>query len=219
MMRPYPTTMMASGLSAISRLRNSSFCLIFSGCVTGSPSSRARCLTGDAVSSMPRPRGRSGCVTARLTWKPASTNFSSVATAKRGVPQKTRLRYEGIASSGDRVNGHTVRQSHNRSISRSLPLSRLHQLADLALHQVAFQRTDVADIELAIQVIGFMQKCPRQQLFASFLVPLAVHILGADGHVFRPRHLFTEFRNTQAAFAATLPAFLANDLWVRYHQL
>jgi hypothetical protein len=34
-------------------------------------------------------------------WNPASTNLSSVGTAKEGVPQKTRLREEGIVQPED----------------------------------------------------------------------------------------------------------------------
>ena len=48
-------------------------------------------------------------------------------------------------------------QSLNDSIAH-LPLSRLHQLADLALDQVALQRADVADVELAMQMLGFMKE-------------------------------------------------------------
>src|SRR6202023_2296732 len=50
----------------------------------------------DEASSMPRPFGLSGCVTTSRIAKPASTRFSRVGTANAGVPQKTRLREEGI---------------------------------------------------------------------------------------------------------------------------
>jgi len=49
-------------------------------------------IAGDGASSRPRPRGLSGRVTTRETTKPAASSFSNVGTAKRGVPQKTRLR-------------------------------------------------------------------------------------------------------------------------------
>ena len=39
-----------------------------------------------------------------------------------------------------------------------LPLSRFHQLADLAPHEVSLERADVADVELAIQMIGFVEE-------------------------------------------------------------
>jgi len=37
-----------------------------------------------------------------------------------------------------------------------LPLPGLHHFVDFALHQIALERADVADVELAIQVIGFV---------------------------------------------------------------
>ena len=92
MMRPYPTTIIASGLMACSCARNSSLFLILSGWLIGKPSCSARCFTGEGASSMPRPFGRSGWVTTRRTGKPASTSFSRVGTANAGVPQKTRVR-------------------------------------------------------------------------------------------------------------------------------
>src|SRR5579863_4108792 len=67
----------------------------------GSFSFRADSLTGEATSSSPRPFGRSGWVTTRYTRNPAPTSLSSVGTAKRGVPQKTRSR--GIGKLGNLV--------------------------------------------------------------------------------------------------------------------
>ena len=72
-------------------------------------------------------------------------------------------------------------QSPNPSISQFLPFSGFHHLADFALHQVALQGADVADVELAVQVIGLVQEGAGQQLFAGFFVDLAVDVLGADG--------------------------------------
>ena len=39
-----------------------------------------------------------------------------------------------------------------------LPLSGFHQLFNLAFHEVTLQRTDVADVQLAVQVVGFVEK-------------------------------------------------------------
>src|ERR1035441_116131 len=89
----------------------------------GNPRSSAARFTGEVASSMPRPLARSGWVTTSFTLKPASTNFSSVGTANIGVPQKTR------------------------SITAALPFAQFNELADLALHQVAFERADVADVD------------------------------------------------------------------------
>src|SRR5215469_1353615 len=83
--------MIASGLSSVSRARSSSLVLIFSGCRIGIPSRNALRLTGDALSSRPRPRALSGWVITRDTGNPASTTVSSVGTANGGVPAKTRF--------------------------------------------------------------------------------------------------------------------------------
>src|ERR1700722_4347402 len=84
--------MMAPGLTEERSALNSGLFLILSGWVMGNPNSRARALTGDGESSRPRPRGLSGCVTTNETENRAASNFSSAGKAKRGVPQKTRLR-------------------------------------------------------------------------------------------------------------------------------
>src|ERR1035437_11017879 len=108
--------MIASGWMISRRARNSELLLILSGCTMGSPHSSAARLTREAASSMPRPLARSGWVTTSLTLNPVSTNFSSVGTANIGVPQNTR------------------------SITAALPFTQFNELADLALHQVAFER-------------------------------------------------------------------------------
>ena len=66
-----------------------------------------------------------------------------------------------------------------------LPLSRFHQLADLALHEVSLERADVADVEFAIQMIGFVQKSAGQQIVAGLFEPLPIHILRPDSHFSR----------------------------------
>src|SRR5215472_12810042 len=114
--------MIASGAMLSSCARNSSLFLILSGWTIGRPNSRALRLTGEAVSSMPRPRARSGWVTTSFTANPALTKRSSVGTAKTGVPQKTRF------------------------ITAALPFAGFHHLADLALHHVPLERADVADV-------------------------------------------------------------------------
>src|SRR5664280_922913 len=121
--------MIASGLMLSNCARNSSLFLIFSGWTIGRSSASAVCFTGDAASCMPRPLGRSGWV---------ATNFSSVGTAKSGVPQKTK------------------------SIMGALPFALLHQFADLALHHVALQGADIANIELTVEMVGFVHQRARQ---------------------------------------------------------
>ena len=64
----------------------------------------------------------------------------------------------------------------------SLPFSRFDQFANFALDQVAFERADVADVELAVEVIGLVLKGAGQQIVAGLLENLPGQILGADGH-------------------------------------
>src|SRR5271170_2168096 len=87
--RPYATTRIASGRISSSRARNSALFLIFAGCTTSSPCSRAARFTEGTCNSIPRPAARSGCVTTRATSCPAAITASSVGTANSGVPQKT----------------------------------------------------------------------------------------------------------------------------------
>src|SRR5215475_8858786 len=103
---------------------------------------------------MPRPRGRSGCVTTRRTCKPASTSFSSVGTAKRGVPAKTRF-MRGRQST--EVAGGSANRWAEVSQRRS-PLAGLHQLSNLAFHQVSLQCAQVDHVKLAVEVIGFVEE-------------------------------------------------------------
>ena len=42
------------------------------------------------------------------------------------------------------------------SIAKSLPLSRFYQFADLAFDQITLQGANMADIELAMQVVGLV---------------------------------------------------------------
>src|SRR5271156_3251384 len=153
-----------------------------SGCEIGNLNSSAQCLSGEATISMPRPFGRSGCVTTRRIAKPASISLSSVGTAKRGVPQKTSLREEGIWYFCNQVIGQLKTcslQIANYSITNVpdykilLPFPRFDQLANFALDQVALECAYVADVELAVQVIGFVLESARQQIVAGFFENLA----------------------------------------------
>ena len=56
-----------------------------------------------------------------------------------------------------------------------LPFTRFDQLTNFALDQVAFERTDVADVELAVQMIGFVLEGACQQIVAGLLENLAGH--------------------------------------------
>src|SRR5271166_1048470 len=142
----------------------------------GSPISSAACFTGDVVSSMPRPLARSGWVTTSFTRNPASTSFSSVGTANVGVPQKTRF------------------------IMTGSPFAGFHQLANLALHDVALEGADVTDVELSVEVVGFVQQCAGQQFFARDFEGFALQVLGAGGDSARPGDFLAKLRQAQAAF-------------------
>src|SRR5260370_17382659 len=162
---------------------------------------------------MPRRRGRGGGVTATGRECPASTSFSRVGTANRGVPQKTRLRGVGIWRQLKVTNVQIAK------LPNPPPLSRLHQFLDLALDEVALERADVRDVELAVQVIGLVQEGARQQLFSGVLEKLSAQILRAYRNGLGARDLLAKFGNAQAAFAAPLAALFANDYRIDQNQL
>src|SRR5271166_5636180 len=161
----------------------------------GSPRSSATRFTGDAASSIPRPLARAGWVTTNFTLKPAATSFSMVGTANVGVPQKTK------------------------SITAVSPFAGLHQLADLALHDVALERADVADVELSVEVVGFMKQGAGQEFFAGDLEGLTLRVLGAGGDFARPGDFLAELRQAQAAFIGGDATFDMDDFRVDQHDL
>src|SRR5215469_2484126 len=161
----------------------------------GRPNPSALRLTGEAVTSMPRPLARSGWVTTNFTANPASTRRSRVGTAKAGVPQKTRF------------------------ITAALPFAGFHHLADLTLEHVALQRTDVTDVQLPVEVIGFVKQGSRQQLLAGDFERLALEILGAGGDFARTSNLFPKLGDAQASFVRCDPPFDVNDLRIDQHDL
>src|SRR5580698_3309707 len=109
------------------------------------------------------------------------------------------------------------RRLPNQSIIQSqilLPFSRFDQLANFALDQVAFECADVADVELAVEVIGFVLECTGQKIVADLLKDLSGQILGADGDNLRACHVLTKVRDAETAFTLRVAAFFANDLGV-----
>ncbi len=65
----------------------------------------------------------------------------------------------------------------NLLVARSaaaLPFAGFDQLANLSLDQITLESADVADVELAVEMIGFMQKSPGQQFVAGLLKNLTV---------------------------------------------
>src|SRR5580658_8379462 len=107
-------------------------------------------------------------------------------------------------------------QSLNDSIAH-LPLSRLHQLADLALDQVALQRADVADVELAMQMFSFMQEGSGKQFLPCFLVPRSIHILGTNRHLAGPGHRLAKFGDAEAPLRLSVFALGMENFWIRQH--
>src|SRR5579872_3917812 len=135
------------------------------------------------ASLCPRPLGRSGCVKTAATSWPALTVCSRLGTAKAGVPINTSF------------------------TALLFPLASFLQFSNFAPDQIAFQRTDMADIKLAVEMIGFMQQGAGQQLIACHLKLFALRIPGADRHFQRTHHLFAESGQAQAAFLAFVRAF------------
>src|SRR5580704_3733990 len=148
-MRPYATTMMASGWIASRRARKSGLFLIFSGCTTGRPACPARILTGGADGSWSRPRTRSGWVTTNSIVWPAASNCCRVGMANCGVPQKTSL------------------------IAR-LPFPRTLQLADLAQDEIALESADAEDEEYPVEMVDFMLEGASQQVVGVTFKPVAL---------------------------------------------
>src|SRR5579864_5237408 len=100
-----------------------------------------------------------------------------------------------------------------------LPLTSLHQLANLSLDQVPFKRAQMADVELAVQMIGLMQEGASEQVFAGFLIPLSIHVLSADRDLVGTGERFAKLRNAEASLTLLLFAFGMNDLRIGEHQL
>ena len=72
----------------------------------------------------------------------------------------------------------------------------------------------MADVELAVQVIGFVKEGAGQQFFSGFFEDFAVNILGADGDFVRAGDVFAEIGDAQASFALGVLAFCVNDFGI-----
>src|SRR5579862_4057981 len=204
---------MASGLIDSSRARNSSLLRILSGWVTGMPAARAVCFTAGATSSWLRPAGRSGWVTANgISW-PARMSASNVGTPNLGVPQKTS--FIDVPSNGILCSPMPQRQTwgaqrHERG-TLGLPRTLALHFADLAQRHIPLQAAHAKDEQHSVQVVNLVLKGARQQFLAVHLKPLAVLVLGADGHLGGAHHFLADLGETEAAFFFVLPAFLRSE--------
>src|SRR5579863_3535481 len=193
MILPYATTTIASGAIASNWDRNSGLLRILSGCVTCRPKARAACFTGVGSTICLRPTGLSGCETTSAISCSAACNACKVGTANCGVPQKTSF--------------------------TALPRAFALHLANLAQRQIPFQGAHAKDKQHPIEMVDLVLKCPREQLFAVHLEPLALFILRSNAYLGRTRNLLANLRKTQAAFFLVLFPFAKDDLGIDEHQL
>src|SRR5580658_7045343 len=100
---------------------------------------------------MPRPAGRSGCVSTSGTGKPASWMAASAAAANSGVPAKM-TRNEWLMCKGDSRNGRA--------------LHGVCELLHLALDARLLERRQVFDEHAAHQVIHLVLDTHGEQTFA-----------------------------------------------------
>ena len=77
----------------------------------------------------------------------------------------------------------------------------------------------MADVELAVQVIGFVEEGAGKQFFSGFLVDLAVNVLGADGDFVRASDVLAEVGDAEASFALRVVALGVNDFGIDEDEL
>src|SRR6201987_1608212 len=125
------------------------------------PASSAASFTGELAIFLPRPRGRSGCVTTPAIWKYESESSARrEGTAKAGVPQNTS--FSGTAA---------------------LPLARFFHLANFALDHVALEHAEMHDEKRSVQMIDFVAESASEQSFAAHFAFSAGSVLRAHRDV------------------------------------
>ena len=77
----------------------------------------------------------------------------------------------------------------------------------------------MADVELAVQMIGFMQKGAGQQFLARFSRRTCRSASWARTVTCWARHVLAEIRDAEAAFALRVLAFGVNDFRIDQHEL
>src|SRR5262249_41679890 len=167
----------------------------------GIPAETATCFTGGGTISFSRPRGRSGCVNTAPTSKSFKVRKCfRQGTANCGVPQKTIL----IAAKDEKP-------------FRRLPLPLLAQFLDLSLDQVALQHAQMLQKQNSVQVVNFMAKRARQQIFSANLKPFTLSVLRFHRYELWPHHISAESRYRKTPFFFALFAFCVNNLRIHQH--
>src|SRR4051812_7036967 len=139
----------------------------------------ANVLTGLAAARMPRPAGRSGCVSTSAIWCPAATNRASERSANAGVPAKIRRR-----------NAPPLRR----------PSGGLAQLLrELGADALLLELGKVLDEHLACQVIHFVLDAYGQQALRFERECVAVLVEGANLDALGTRHQLVDARQRKAA--------------------
>src|ERR1700751_1710068 len=146
---------------------------------------------------LPRPRGRSGCVTTAATWKYESASKARrEGTAKAGVPQNTSFSGTG-----------------------ALPLACFFHFANFALDHVALQHSEMHDEKRPIQMIDLVAERAGEQSFAAHFEFSAGSVLRAHRDVLWPRHVASESRKRETAFLFALFALGVNDFRIGTDEL
>src|SRR5438093_12121901 len=110
-------------------------------------------------------------------------------------------------------------QCFNCSMIAFLPLSCLNEFAELALHQIALENTEMTVVDLAVQVISLVEKSAGKQVFAGPLKPLSTHILSTHRNLAGTRDWFPKFGNAKAPFILCVLSFSVSDLGIHQDQL
>src|SRR5690606_2359014 len=162
------------------------------GCSTGNDNASAACFTGLAVSTRPRPAGRSGWVrTPTTSWAAASA--CSAGTAKAGVPAKATRNFIGIGRLQARLGWCRAA----RAATAVTPL-----LLELAADALALELRQVVDEQLAVQVVHLVLQAHGEQVGEVLFVRGTVGILIANAHALRALDVVIDAGHRQAAFLA-----------------
>src|SRR5271170_1341254 len=169
------------------------------------PASSASSFTGEKETSLPRPRGRSGCVnTPRISNSGWERSFLREGTANCGVPQNTMFR-------------RFTRSPSART--GKLPLAFFPQLLDFAPDQIALQHAQMLQEKNSVQVIDFMAERARQEIFAANLERLALEVLRSHGDELRTNNVSTKPWNRKAAFLFADFPFGMDNFWIDQNDL